>query len=745
MKSEKFRRQVADSMVNVAISAEEVHKINLATDAYEKARAIFKVDKHSGGNAKLAVRGCIKINKLQAKEMESVQDYVSAISHRSKVCQLLDEENRTIPSCQQQVKIAYLHAENDDYAKSVEVLHAAIRRLHKGVKSVDYMASNRVNLLVRCHEMQAICYVKSKKWNDAVDQYDEVLSLILKKEGQGGKQYNSVLIRKSALLVMTGNYVMATPTINKYLKNAEHSDQDLIVDDLDHALALDTNAATHIKLNEVDEAISVFERKLAFVKTLPNNHQMKSDTMHKLGCLLANDNQLESALPLLDEALRTKKHIYDGKHKSVLKTTWAVAATNHLLGHNDKALEQYSILLANMTIIEDMPLNVVTIQHSAAKLFFEVGKVDKAVDIFRQALHGAETSGNPQLKSEITLNLANALSGQEETHKAMELYDQLLNMKSLKKTKLSFMTRFNKCLLLVKMGDFDEAKVILHRIGGNPSSMANDMRARVFLTLGNLALLNGSIDEPMEYFGHALDETADGDVSALVYTKKSIAMAQLDVGEPDKAILTLEDALEDISYSGVDGKPANLLKAEIWNCMARVYKKEVDLRQAINFARLALQTYKADLGEKNPITLRNLTNLQLLLLEEAEELEDYDDAKSVTDAAKCELEDTLNVFESLDYPWTYLLDIATLKINMGLLAVWEGKHKKARKLVSQLEEIELPLEHSLVHCIAFLEECLEELELAGKVKDADIKKQKKGSNRKSKGGSQRSSRKSKRR
>jgi len=158
-----------------------------------------------------------------------------------------------------------------------------------------------------------------------------------------------------------------------------------------------------------------------------------------------------------------------------------------------------------------------------------------------------------------------------------------------------------------------------------------------------------------------------------------------------------------------------------------------------------LQTYKADLGEKNPITLRNSSNLQLLLLEEAEELEDYDDAKSVTDAAKCELEDTLNVFESLDYPWTYRLDVATLKTNIGFLAVWEGNPKKARELARQIEEIELPFEHSLVHRIAFLEECLEELEMAGKVKDADIKKQKKGSNRKSKGGSQRSSRKSKRR
>mmetsp|Transcript_33795 Transcript_33795/g.73078 ORF Transcript_33795/g.73078 Transcript_33795/m.73078 type:complete len:1111 (-) Transcript_33795:161-3493(-) len=745
MATVESRRKLAESLLKVADCSLEANKIKVANDAYEEAHAILKKDKHSGDIMKLALKGCIKSNKLRAKEMEGAQDYDSAISHRTKVYQFLDENNRTVPACQQQVKIAYLHAENDDYAKSVEALHAAIRRLHKGAKSVAYMASNRVKLLIVCHEMQAICYVKSKKWNDAVDQYDEVLPLILKKEGQGGKRYNSVLIRKSALLVMTGNYVMATPTINKYMKNAEHSNPDLIVDDLDHALALDTNAATHLKLKKVDKAIPVFEMKLAFVKTLPNNHQMKSDTMHKLGCLLANDNQLESALPLLDEALRTKKYVYDGNHKSVLETTWAVAATNHMLGNNDKALEHYSILLDNMANIEDMPVDAAVIQHSAGKLFFETGKAMKAVDTFRRALQGAKTSDNPQLESEITLNLANALSGQEKMDEAMELYDQLLNTKSLKKTKISFTTRFNKCLLLIKMGEVDEAKEMLHKMEENPSSMANHVRGSIFLTLGNLALLNDSIDEPMECFDLALDENADGDVSTLVYTKKSIAMAQLDVGEPDKAILTLEDVLEDISYSDADGKSVNLLKAEIWNSLARVYRKRGDLQQAIDFARLALQTYKTDLGEKNPITLRNLTNLQLLLLEEAEELVDYDDAKSISDAATYELEDALDAFESLDDPWTYRIDMATLKTNMGFVAVWQGKPKKARKLVCQIEEIELPLEHFLIHRIGVLGEHLEELEKTGGIKYDDVEKPQKRSNRKSKGRRQQSQKKSKRR
>mmetsp|Transcript_12314 Transcript_12314/g.23503 ORF Transcript_12314/g.23503 Transcript_12314/m.23503 type:complete len:513 (-) Transcript_12314:975-2513(-) len=508
---------------------------------------------------------------------------------------------------------------------------------------------------------------------------------------------------------MMGNYVMAAPTINKYLKIAEHSDLDLIVDDLDHALALDTNAATHIKLNNVGKAISIFERKLAFVKTLPNNDGMKSDTMHKLGCLLANKNQPKAALTLLDEAQRLKKFVYDGKHKSVLETTWAVAATSHTLGDNNKALKEYSVLLDKMAKIEDMPVDAVVIHNSAGKLFFEDGKLDKAVQFFRQALHEAETAGNFQLKSEITLNLANVLSARGEGDKALELYGKLLKTKQLKKTKISFLTRFNKSLLLIKMGELEQAKEILHKIAETRSPMANGVKGNILLTLGNLAISEGNVDEALDYFGKSLDVADDEDFHARADAMRSIALAQLGAGKPDKAIAALEDVLEDLLNSDVVGNTVNLLTAEIWNCMAYVYRKVGDLGQAKNFAKLALQTYKADLGETNPVTLRNVSNLQLLLLEEAESLE-KSEAKSIIDAAKFEMEETLEAFVSFDDPWTYRLDVASLKTNLGLVAIWQGKPKKARKLVRQIKEIELPPDHPLEHRVAVLEERLGELE-----------------------------------
>jgi len=709
-KSPEYQAELADCFMKVADSALESEKVTVATDAYGRAYAVLQRDAGDENMLKLARRGCIKGNKLLAAETESIRGYGSAIQHRTKVYELLDEDNRSsIPACKQLVKIACLYGEKDDYAKSAVALSDAIRRLFKGIKSIDMMPNDRQELLNQCYMMRAICYSKDKKWNEALGQYNELLSMIATVQGQGGKQYNSVLIRKAALLVTTGDYRLAAVTVDKYLQFAELNEMagTTIVDAMDHILALDTSAATHLKSGDVDKATALFEKKLELVKTLPNNEELKSDTMHKLGCLLSYKNEHKSALPLLNEALDTRKFLFDGKSVSVFETTWAVAATSHNLGDTDKALKEYTVLLDKMNMIDDLPVDSVLIHNSAGKLFFEDGNIDKAVHSFRQALEGSESSKNSRLSAEITLNLANSLSARGEAEKAMELYDQLLNTRALKNTKIFFLTLFNKCLLLILMGEVEEAKEIFDKIISTRSSKANDVRGSIFLKLGNLDVANGLIKEALGNYEKALNACEDNDVILLAQVKKQTGMAYWQAGQTDQAILTLEDVLEDLSV--LEGKPVNLLKAEIWNCMSRVYKKKEDPAQAKNFAKLALQTYKTELGDTNPITLRNVSNLQLLLLEGAEELP-KSEAKPIIDAAKFEMEDSLEGFVALNDSWAYREDVASLKTNLGFVAIWQGKPKKARKLMRQIKEIELSPEHSLVQRITVLEKRVEELE-----------------------------------
>jgi len=127
----------------------------------------------------------------------------------------------------------------------------------------------------------------------------------------------------------------------------------------------------------------------------------------------------------------------------------------------------------------------------------------------------------------------------------------------------------------------------------------------------------------------------------------------------------------------------------------------------LSFYYTALQTYKSELGERHPVTLRNVSNVSVLLLEEAEGLS-KSEAKSIIDAAKFEMEGALGAFLSLN--GAYRFDVASLKTNLGLVAVWQGKPKKARKLLKQIEGIEVPAESVLAKRIATLEVLLEKLE-----------------------------------
>jgi hypothetical protein len=104
-----------------------------------------------------------------------------------------------------------------------------------------------------------------------------------------------------------------------------------------------------------------------------------------------------------------------------------------------------------------------------------------------------------------------------------------------------------------------------------------------------------------------------------------------------------------------------------------------------------------------------VSNLQLLLLEEAEVM-DKSESKFIIDVAKYELEDTLEAFESLNDPTSHRLAIASLRTNLGFVAVWQGKPKKARKYLRQIKEVEIPSDHVLLQRIANLEDSVVQLE-----------------------------------
>jgi hypothetical protein len=200
MKDQNFRALMVDYMMRVAESAMQDEKIGVATDAYEEAFAMLRQEDDPGRTLGQATRGCIKGHKLLAIEDEKDEDWESAIQHRNRVHQLLDMENKVVPTCEQLMMVAYGYGQLGNYEQCVDTLSDAKHRLLKGVRSMDVMPKNRVPSLIRCCLMRAVCCSKAKRWQEAHDQYDEVLLLIAREEGIFSKSYNSALVQKVSLV-----------------------------------------------------------------------------------------------------------------------------------------------------------------------------------------------------------------------------------------------------------------------------------------------------------------------------------------------------------------------------------------------------------------------------------------------------------------------------------------------------------------------------------------------------------------
>merc|ERR1711957_1040926 len=188
---------------------------------------------------------------------------------------------------------------------------------------------------------------------------------------------------------------------------------------------------------------------------------------------------------------------------------------------------------------------------------------ENAIAVFSQALEQMSTVGDAfdryELEAKIMLNLANAFSAKGNVKRAMELYNKIITTKALKKTKIFFLTRYNMCLLLIKMGQVEEATTVLSKMAASKLPVVDDVKGSIYLALGNLSLAEGDVSKARGYFERSLMATADEDWRAQAQARKCTAQAYLVAGEVEEAIETLDEVLAVLSASGEDGKSIKLL------------------------------------------------------------------------------------------------------------------------------------------------------------------------------------------
>jgi tetratricopeptide (TPR) repeat protein len=602
MNNRNFCDLMVDYMMRVADSAMKDEKIGVAADAYEEAFALLRQEDEPDVDRRLveATRGCIKAHKLLAIEEEKDEDWETAIQHRNRVHQLLDMENKVVPTCEQLMKVAWLYDQIGNYTQSEETLAEAKNRLTKGVRSFESIPDKRKEPLIRCCEMRAVALSKLQRWEEAHDHYNEALQLIARDDGLFSRSYNHSLIQKAALLVKLGRYQETVSILDKYMNVAStvngQTPKDLAasLDGNDHCLALDTSAVAFLKLGNIDRAVFCFEKKLELLRTMPRSDETKAQTLHSLGCLLAYKKNYKDALPMLSKALDTRKFIYEGSNKFIFESTWGVAAASQAMGDSGRAMKEYGKLLDKINKVDDAPVDSVIIHNSAGKLYFEANKFDLALKSFNEAFKRVQASDgkNTPLKINILLSLANVKSARGDFDKAVRDYDQVISTKSIKGSREYFQALYNKSLILLKTGDLEGAGLILDvDLTGKRSKAPDDIKASAYLTLGQHDLSEGRLEDALEDYEKAVElaskEKLDLNPIA-IQAKKNIGLAYFEAGDYDTAIDKFQCVLEDLSRPELTGKQVNVLRAEIWSCMSRVFCKKRDTASAKNFAKLGM-------------------------------------------------------------------------------------------------------------------------------------------------------------
>ena len=145
-----------------------------------------------------------------------------------------------------------------------------------------------------------------------------------------------------------------------------------------------------------------------------------------------------------------------------------------------------------------------------------------------------------------------------------------------------------RSLLLIKVAEKEQAKDVLHDIIETRSSKADDTRGNVYITLGILSVEEKQIESGLKYYEDALAMFVDEryDLSSITQAKKLMSMAYMESKKYDMAITILEDALTELSQPGMERKFYQLMKAEVWNSMSKVYQRRGDHSSAKNFAKL---------------------------------------------------------------------------------------------------------------------------------------------------------------
>lgn len=381
-------------------------------------------------------------------------------------------------------------------------------------------------------------------------------------------------------------------------------------------------------------------------------HALTADCMQQYGVLLARGGDLPGALDVLGEVVAIRTGVLGETALPTLSTGIDLAMLQRQAGDFDGALSSLETVAAGM-IDPDSDALLAPLAESRARVFFDLGKIDEAMESARFAyeLREAELGAEHPLSID-ALNLiggvrfrAGDLVGAESAWRVVyDGYFGLYGERSLNTITASA----NLGLALESQGLYDQAEPLLRDAVELSTDLLGTGHPQTLASMNNLALLHesqGQFDRaeplyllPIEVLTSTLGAAHPRTISVI----NNLAYLYMLEDRPAEARASFEQAYTGFA-AAVGPEHQDTLKS--LNNLGRAQRRLGDLDAAEATISQALEARRRVLGPKHIDTLRSMRDLGVVYFDQGR----LDEAEGL-------LRETLNLDEKVlgpQHPYTF--------------------------------------------------------------------------------------------
>ena len=302
----------------------------------------------------------------------------------------------------------------------------------------------------------------------------------------------------------------------------------------------------HVKSGRYPQGLASFEEALPLARSL-REESGEAMALANLGMIESGLDRPAKGLEYLQAALPLQEKL--GDLKGQVDSLYNIGFSYWALGELDRALAYYDRALLRAAGLEmeprDLDLLRADVLNAQGQICSERGEVDRALQLFQEALKLAERCRDSEIQTAVLNSMASLFRRIGEPQKALETFTQALDL-SLEKQMIG-KTHGYLAAAYRELGDLDKAlawdlKALgIHRSLKNRRQETNTLAdlGWIYLKKGETAAALDSFEEALRITGHAGEDNRRGRASAL----HGRGAALVTLGREREALPDLEAAL----------------------------------------------------------------------------------------------------------------------------------------------------------------------------------------------------------